>query len=479
MFSTLIGFYSSLIVFYSSLIRFLKKDVHSMSIIYKLIPHLLALGGIVLVLLRGFPGRRTVVMTTSICGFVIGVAGALIMFRSFKGELTFGIIKSALGVSFLFLWSASVVAIYRITGRGEMSFRGEWLVNSSFFTGGVSGLACILAGAVCACILPGNSGNVLTPVILVLSVVALAYFLAYVAMLMEKLVPASFKASLSSMLAAVVSLLLFSSSSILRLDLFSPLSMKVMKGFHDFVHQFMESILIPDHFFVRPVVWKLIGLLFSKEVGFWGGMLIWFIPAILIALAIQYERLPAVAHIRQGAQRRKVLAAAISARRCRLVIPVFSVVIFSAAAYQSCFPTVEYWDPKPVQVTSSPSGEIFIPKKGEVDLTDGKLHKYLFKQGDREARFFVLMTPEGKLTVDLDACAICKPDGYGQAEGSVICYYCKTLIPLDTVGKPGGCNPVPVPFTEKADGVAIDGLTLVNSWSSTVQSTSRVKEVGK
>lgn len=85
----------------------------------------------------------------------------------------------------------------------------------------------------------------------------------------------------------------------------------------------------------------------------------------------------------------------------------------------------------------------------------------------------------GKLTVDLDACAICKPDGYGQAEGSVICYYCKTLIPLETVGKPGGCNPVPIQFTEKADGVVIDGMTLINTWSTTVQATARVKEGGK
>ena len=83
------------------------------------------------------------------------------------------------------------------------------------------------------------------------------------------------------------------------------------------------------------------------------------------------------------------------------------------------------------------------------------------------------------MTVDLDACAICKPDGYGQAEGSVICYYCKTLIPLETVGKPGGCNPVPVAFTVKGDSVVIDGMTLINSWGATVQATTRVKEGGK
>jgi uncharacterized membrane protein len=208
-------------------------------------------------------------------------------------------------------------------------------------------------------------------------------------------------------------------------------------------------------------------------------MVIWFTPAVLITLAIQFQRLPSVAHIRQGAQRRKLLAAAIGKQRALLVTPLVSVAILGAAAYQSSFPTVEYWDPKPIPVTASPAGEIFIPKKGEIDLADGKLHKYLFKQGEREARFFVLMGPAGQLTVDLDACAICKPDGYGQAEGSVICYYCKTLIPLDTVGKPGGCNPVPVQFTERADGVALDAMTLINSWSATVRATAGAREGGK
>jgi uncharacterized membrane protein len=60
-----------------------------------------------------------------------------------------------------------------------------------------------------------------------------------------------------------------------------------------------------------------------------------------------------------------------------------------------------------------------------------------------------------------------------------MCYYCVTLIPLETVGKTGGCNPVPVPFTEKADGVVIDGTTLLNSWGATVKATVRTKEVGK
>jgi uncharacterized membrane protein len=441
----------------------------------KLIPQLLAWVGIVLVLMRGFPGRRSILTITILSGFVIGMAGVFILFRSYPGTITFGIVKTALGVSFLLLWGSSVAAIYRSSGRGLTVSWGERLVTTSIFAGAGALLTGTIAGAVCACRISGPDVNLPT----LLFIVLVAGILTCFALAVEKMLPASLTVSPTGMLAAVVALLLFSSSSILRLDLFSPLSMKVMKGVHDFVHQFMESILIPDHIFVRSVVWKYIGLLFGKEVGFWGGMIIWFTPAFLIALAIRFKRLPSVAHIRNGAQRRKMLAAAIGARRNLLVIPVFSMLIFAAGAYQSCFPSVEYWDPKPLPVTADKTGEIFIPKKGEIDLADGKLHKYLFKQGGREARFFVLMTPAGQLTVDLDACSICKPDGYGQAEGTVICYYCVTLIPLETVGKPGGCNPVPVPFSEKSDGVVIDGTTLLNSWGATVKATAPVKEGGK
>ena len=448
-----------------------------MATLLKLIPHLFAWFGIVLIMLRGFSGRRSSVMLAGMIGFVIGVTGTFILFRSYPGSVTFGVVKSVLGMSFILLWGCSVVAIYRSTDRAKVMSWGKRLIKTPSTAIIASCLAGVGAGAVCICRLSAatTDGVAMASVLLLLAAGAVAY----IALAFEKRMPEAFKVSPAGMLAIVTALLLFSASSILRLDLFSPLSMKVMKGVHDFVHQFMESILIPDHLFVRSYIWKTIGLLFSKEVGFWGGMVIWFTPAILIVLAIQFERLPAVAHIRQGAQRRRVLVDAIRARRYRALIPVFALLLLAAATYQSCFPSVEYWDPKPLPVTAGSSGEIIIPKKGEINLEDGKLHKYIFRQGVKEARFFVLMTPAGELTVDLDACAICKPDGYGQAEGSVICYYCKTLIPLETVGKPGGCNPVPIPFTENGDSVVVDGLTLINSWSATVQATARVKEGGK
>ncbi len=444
----------------------------------KLIPHILVWFSIVVVLLRGFPGRRSAVVVTSGLGLLIGTVGVFTL-RSFPGVTPFLIIKSALGALFLLLWGVAVAANYR-ADRGKVSFRGERFFASFFYAVAVAGIATVVAGGISVCKLSGAETSALTLGLVILSSCPLVYFITYAARFAEKRLPKSFRVSHLGMVVSVVALLLFSSSSILRLDLFSPLSMKVMKGVHDFVHQFMESILIPDHLFIRPAIWKTIGFLFGKEVGFWGGLVIWFTPALLILLAINSTRLPPVAHIRQGAQRRKLLAGALREQRLHLVMPLLAIVIFAAAAYQSSFPSVEYWDPKPLPVTANQAGEISIPKKGDINLEDGKLHKYLYKQGEREARFFVLLNPTtGEFTVDLDACAICKPDGYGQTEGSVICYYCKTLIPLETVGKPGGCNPVPVPFSVKSDGVVIDGITLINSWGSTVQATARVKEGGK
>jgi hypothetical protein len=442
----------------------------------KLLPQLLAWAALAAVLLRGYPGRRRLTAAACAAGFAAGVLGIAFL-ASRLPAAPYGVVRSLLGGSFLVLWVVSVAALYRSTGRGRSAAPGAGLPARPTVAGSVSFFFALTAGGICACRLPAAGGDLL-PLLAPFALVLAGLALLFGALTLERRIPASLKLSFPGLLAALVALLLFSSASLLRLDLFSPLSMKVMKGTHDFVHQFMESILIPDHIFVRPAIWGYIGFLFGKEVGFWGGMVIWFTPVLLVLLAIRFELLPKVSHIRQGALRRKLLAAAMRDRNLRMVIPALSLVVFAAAAYQSCYPSVEYWDPKPVLVSANAAGEILIPKKGEINLEDGKLHKYLYRQGGNEARFFVLLTPAGKLTVDLDACAICKPDGYGQAEGTVICYYCKTLIPLDTVGKPGGCNPVPMAYTDKDGAVHINGVTLINDWTRTVQSTTK-KEGGK
>jgi MFS family permease len=428
-----------------------------------------------LVLARGFAGRRSVVAIAGSIGFAAGVAGTPILLQALKGDTPFAIIKILLGGGFLLFLVVSVAALYRSSERSAPADRRARLANSGLCAASVASAAGLAAGAVCACSFAGFQNIFALSLFLAVTAVVVAVLIPVA----EKLLPETFVVSPSGLAAAVTAFLLFSSSSLPRLDLFASLTMKVMKFAHDFVHQFFESMLIPDHMFFTSTTWGFIGLLFGNRVGFWGALSIWFAPMVLVIAALALERLPSVAHIRQGAQRRKLMAAAIRARRLRLIVPLCAAIISGGAVYESSFPKVEYWDPKPLTVSANPAGEIIIPRKGEIDLEDGKLHKFLYKQGGKEARFFILKPPGEEVTVDLDACAICKPDGYGQAEGTVICYYCKTLIPLETVGKSGGCNPVPMAFIVKEDGVHIDGVSLINTWSSTVQSTARIKEGGK
>jgi len=446
-----------------------------MALAYKLIPHFIALAGIALVFGRGFAGQRVVVVISGLAGSVIGVGGGWALLRSFPGNPSFDIIRGVVGASYLLMWCIALVALYRSAEREQSPAWSERLAASRIFVAVSTFGGSAIGGALCICTFAGTDPSSLRSVALAFGVVIIAWgILAF-----ERVLPRSFTVSAPGMAVAVSALLLFNASSSLRLDLFAPLTMKVMKFTHDFVHQFFESMLIPDHGFFTSTTWSYIGFLFSNGVGFWGALIIWFSPAVLVIAAHCLERLPQVAHIRQGARRRKLIAEAVRMRHLRLAVPAVALVICGGAIYESRFPQVEYWDPKPMAVSVNRSGELVIPKKGETDLDDGKLHKYLYKQGEKEARFFILKTPDGKLTVDLDACAICKPDGYGQTEGTVICYYCKTLIPLETVGKPGGCNPVPIAFTVKADGVHIDGLSLINTWNSTVQTTTKVKGGGK
>ncbi len=439
----------------------------------KLTVLILAWGGIIIVLGRGFSVNRLLLAVSNATGFAAGVAVGALLLSTLQGDASFAVAKAVLSALFLLHWLVSLAALYRSTGEGTTVERFQKMSNNPLSAACCSIAVGILAGTICSFRFIPQGGEVplLTVVIVGFSGVCLTAFFFGV----EQFVPKMPVPTAEVLMAIVVSFILFASSSIPRLDLFSPLVMKVMKLIHDIVHQFFESMLIPDHLFFRPEVWNYIGLLFGNRVGLWGGMLIWFTPVLLVAAAIRLERLPSVAHIRQGAERRTLLKAHIRERRTRLVAPLIAGVMLAAAVFQSRFPAVEYWDPKPLKVAATPSGSIFIPLTGEIDLKDGKIHKFLFKERGRDARFMVLQNSAGGYTVTLDACSICKPDGYGQTEGAVICYYCKTLIPLETVGKPGGCNPVPVPFMMEKNGIAIDGAALLNLWGITVQATNRVK----
>ena len=145
----------------------------------KFIPHLLSWAGIVLVLLRGFPDRRPVVAIAGTAGFAAGVSGAYLLFRTFPADISFWIIRDAVGGSLLLLWAISVAALYRSTIRDFPLAWGERLATTSLFAGASAIMTGTVAGAISASRLPGAEGTV--PALLLLTLAAGALALAVLA----------------------------------------------------------------------------------------------------------------------------------------------------------------------------------------------------------------------------------------------------------------------------------------------------------
>ena len=82
-------------------------------------------------------------------------------------------------------------------------------------------------------------------------------------------------------------------------------------------------------------------------------------------------------------------------------------------------------------------------------LRDNELHRfaYITDEGN-EIRFFLINRfPDKDSPVAVfDACMICGDMGYVKKDGELICIACNVRIFIPSVGKEGGCNPIPFPF---------------------------------
>ncbi|MBF7045710.1 DUF2318 domain-containing protein [Campylobacter volucris] len=100
-------------------------------------------------------------------------------------------------------------------------------------------------------------------------------------------------------------------------------------------------------------------------------------------------------------------------------------------------------------------------------LRDNKLHRFAYISDEgKVVRFFLINKREDKDSpvAVFDACSICGDMGYIKKDGELICISCNVRIFLPSVGKAGGCNPIPmqykfengkviIPFSEILNGV--------------------------
>jgi high-affinity iron transporter len=152
-----------------------------------------------------------------------------------------------------------------------------------------------------------------------------------------------------------------------------------------------------------------------------------------------------------GAARRKALW---TARRERFWMAsvymfsfVFIVMITASFIYEKSASALS-----PATEITFVDGKVSIPLK---EIYDGELHRFESKEGGVEVRFWLYQKPDGKIATLFDACEICGGVGFYKGSNGVICKNCASPINLQSVGMPGGCNPVPMKAQVTNDAVIV------------------------
>lgn len=130
-------------------------------------------------------------------------------------------------------------------------------------------------------------------------------------------------------------------------------------------------------------------------------------------------------------------------------------VTFNLATLAAVLIALLYWDlvaSQPIhrseaqRMEMATDGRVHIPI--DEHLIDGKLHRFDWVASDgKVVRFFVIdrFAGEKKFGVVFDACMLCGDAGYAQVGDQVVCLACGVHIFIPSIGKPGGCNPIPMP----------------------------------
>jgi len=217
------------------------------------------------------------------------------------------------------------------------------------------------------------------------------------------------------------------------------------------LHELSETGVIPSS--KREMA--LIGPIVSNE---WFFVVTIFALAALMVLFDAKARQPVPASA-SPAERRKALW---TARRERLwmgSVYTFSFIFIAMV-------TAEFIYTKSVSALSPATEVKFVDGQVSIPLSkvsDGDLHRFEANENGTEVRFFLYQRPDGKIATVFDACQICGAVGFFKSGNGVVCKNCAAPINPQSVGQPGGCNPIPLKAMQTADAIIIQQADIAAS----------------
>ncbi len=149
------------------------------------------------------------------------------------------------------------------------------------------------------------------------------------------------------------------------------------------------------------------------------------------------------------ADERKRLAALAAARRTRIALAVLlgGPAIGLVAVHMADRPPAH--DPATPLAAQGDSIRVSVSGLGD----EPRFHTAPAEIGER--RFFVFRGPGREPRLCMDACVICGPAGYYYRDPELICRNCGAPINRETIGTPGGCNPIPVRAAREGEALVV------------------------
>lgn len=151
------------------------------------------------------------------------------------------------------------------------------------------------------------------------------------------------------------------------------------------------------------------------------------------------------------ADKRKVIAKSLTLKRWFYSLTIIHIAFFSFLVSSKIIQANELNIKPPIETTAH---------EGHIHISNNQLKKglnifsYTFPD-QTETRFMVVSKTENNYAVALDACSICGVAGYYQKGDQIICKKCHSVINVNTIGLPGGCNPITMAY-ESQDNKGLD-----------------------
>ena len=198
-------------------------------------------------------------------------------------------------------------------------------------------------------------------------------------------------------------------------------------------------------------------LSFVAKTGKYAHAIPYLLTLLLTLLAgISFLRRPATAPPAAGpAERRKARSLVIAEMRWFRSALATGAVLFAVLLYHDFYASRPPMITPPQYLIPDAAGLIRIKL---TEALDGKLHRYAYITDDGHVvRFFLINRARGEARIGVvyDACMLCGDMGYLQEKNEVICLACNVRIFVPSIGKAGGCNPIPLSHTVDGEEVVV------------------------